>query len=122
MTEVVPQELIIEKTEQKNQQNVDKENKNKKIILWGILIVLVIIVLYVLFGENMKTYRLNTETRNNLTKINKENLPLATALTASTTSSMPVNTITNLSSTSDFGVSNTNQVRRELANLFKSYA
>lgn len=115
MSELVPAEIIIEE----NQQNVNSAKKNKKMILWGILVVLVLIILYVLFGDESKKYRLLTETRNDLIKNAVPN-PLL-----SETSSNTVGTITSLSSTSSNNPTSSTSasaVRKQLANLFRSYS
>ena len=43
-----------------------KENNYKKFLLYGILLVLVVLVGYVLFSDDKQMYRLATETRKNL--------------------------------------------------------
>lgn len=119
MSELVPSEIIIEE----NQQNVDKAKKNKKIILWGILVVLVLIILYVLFGDDYKKYRLNTETRKDLSKDLVKSAVSNPLL--SETSSGVVGPMTSLSSTSPNSPTSSTSVsavRKQLANLFKSYA
>ena len=123
MSELVPSEIIIEE----NQQNVDKAKKNKKLILWGILVVLVLIILYVLFGDEYKKYRLNTETRKDLVK-DLVNSAVATSAVSnpllSETSSNTVGQMTSLSSTSPNSPNSSTSVsaiRKSLANLFKSY-
>jgi hypothetical protein len=114
MLEVKPAEITVEQ----DQHDVNNAKKNKKLLLWAILIVLVLLVLYVLFGENNKKYRLVTETRNDLVNKAVSN-PLL-----SETSSNTVGPMTTFSSTSPNTPtsSSASAVRRELANLFKSYA
>jgi hypothetical protein len=88
--------------------------KNKKMILWAILVVVVLIVLYVLFGDNVKQFRLCTETRADLMNVKNVALPsvAATSVASETSVGLPS------AVTSD----SASAVRRELANLFKSYA
>jgi cytoskeletal protein RodZ len=104
----------------KRQQNRQRQQKNKKMLLWGILIVVVGIVLYVLFGDDLKQYRLNTEVRNTLPTVSSD----SAANTSNTTSSSPVATTTAAPASSSLSVdsASASAVRKELANLFRSYA
>ncbi len=88
--------------------------KNKKMILWAIVIVVVLVVLYVLFGNNLTKYRLCTDARNNLENANAAASGVVPAGTGSETSiGLP---------SASVSLNNASAVRRELANLFKSYA
>lgn len=116
MSELVSSEMVEEN------QNVNNAKKNKKLILWGILLVLVLIILYVLFGDDSKKYRLMTETRNALFVPNVDANPTS----LSPTSSASVGgTMTSLSSTSSYIPTlstSASGVRKQLANLFRSYS
>lgn len=90
--------------------------RNKKIILWAILVVVVLIVLYVLFGDNVKQFRLCTETRKDL--VNVGNQPVSSVPVTSVASETSLNVPSSISLSAD----SASAVRRELANLFKSYA
>lgn len=117
MSELIPEENK-QNVNEENKQNVNNVKKNKKIILWSILVVLVLIILYVLFGDENKKYRLNTDTRKDLAQGAVLN-PL------SETSSNTVGTVTSFSSTSPntpTSSTNVSSIRRQLTNLFKSYA
>lgn len=113
MPDSVPVQLVEVKDEKK--ASVSFVERNKKIILWGILIVLGAVILYVLFGDRYKQYRLATETRANL----KGNV-------LSDTSSAPI--LPNaVSATSPAFVmpltqtANSTELIGGLSNLFKSY-
>ena len=87
--------------------NGQKEKyNNKRLLLWGILIVVVAIVLYVLFGSNKEKVRLNTEVRN-----------LLPSVSAATTQTFPTP-----ASSLSVNEESESAVRKELANLFRSYA
>jgi hypothetical protein len=105
---------LTEKPEEKTLAQT-KAQKNKKIILWAILVVVVLIVLYVLFGDNVKQFRLCTETRADLKNVAVSTVPVATSV-ASAASETSVGLPSAVTSDS------ASAVRRELANLFKSYA
>lgn len=107
---------LTEKPEEKTlAQNVVQ--KNKKMILWAILVVVILIVLYVLFGDNVKQFRLCTETRADLKNVGVPSVP--------TVQSLPVTSVaseTSVGLPSEVTSDSASAVRRELANLFKSYA
>lgn len=100
------------KPEQVNDKT--KRQKNKKMLLWAILIVVVAIVLYVLFGDNSKKFRLNTEVRAAL-PTGSESTMSSTPVVTETYASMPA------SSSLSVDTDSASAVRQELANLFKSY-
>jgi len=128
MTELVPAEIIIEENQknvdnaQKNvdnaQKNVDNAKKNKKLILWGILVVLVLIILYVLFGDTYNKYRLNTETRKDLVKEVKGTVPNPLL---SETSSNTVGPMTFPSSTSPNSPTPTSPTSSTSASKLRNY-
>jgi len=106
-------------SEQVNTVNEEmKRHRNKKMLLWAILIVVVVIVVYVLFGDEYKEYRLNTEARDALPSVT--NSDSSSVLSATSYSSE----VTPLSSSSSLNIdgSSASEVRKELANLFRSYA
>jgi hypothetical protein len=133
----------------KHDEQKKKESNYKKFLLYGILLVLVVLVGYVIFAEDKKMYRLATETKLGLrqgvdvssastlgstsspntgssSSSNPLNLGLfsssqsssAPALTSATSSAVPPGNVM-LSSTSGGSAS---EVRRELRELFRSYA
>ena len=137
----------------KHDEQKKKESNYKKFLLYGILLVLVVLVGYVIFAEDKKMYRLATETKLGLrqgvdvssattpgstsssntgssSSSNPLNLGLfsssqsssqsssAPALTSPTSSAVPSSNVM-LSPTSGGSAS---EVRRELRELFRSYA
>lgn len=142
-----------------DEQKKNKESNYKKFLLYGILLVLVVLVGYVIFAEDKQMYRLATETKLGLrqgvdvtsattpgsassgsssssdssgssgSSSNPLNFGLyssssqsssAPALTSPTSSFVPTGNV-NLSPTSVSGGS-ASEVRRELRELFRSYA
>lgn len=84
---------------------VKKENKTKRMLFWGIVIVVTVIVLYVLFSDNNQKVRLATEVRNLFPSVTgTDNSKLV-----ATASPLSVNE------------QSTSEVREQLANLFRSY-
>lgn len=119
-----------------DEQKKNKESNYKKFLLYGILLVLVVLVGYVIFVEDKKMYRLTTETRQGLREevgvTSSGSSSSSFALfpsSSSSSSSMPLTSATSsavppveqvmLSSTSGGSAS---EVRRELRDLFRSYA
>jgi hypothetical protein len=99
-------------TEQNNQLDKQKkQEKNKRMLLWGILIIVIVIIGCVLMGDECKMYRLNSESRNALPSVS-----LDSDASTSFTSYVPA------SSALSVNDSSASEVRKELANLFKSYA
>ena len=137
-----------------DEQKKNKESNYKKFLLYGILLVLVVLVGYVIFAEDKQMYRLATETKLGLrqgvnvssattsgsssgssgssdssgssSSSNPLNLGLfsssqsssAPALSSPTSSAVPPGNVM-LSPTSGGSAS---EVRRELRELFRSYA
>ena len=105
---------LTEKPEEKTLAQT-KAQKNKKIILWAILVVVVLIVLYVLFGDNVnQLVRFDTVVRKDLENIAVPTVPATTSVASETSVGLPSRLGSDTNSAS--------AVRRELANLFKSYA
>lgn len=99
--------------EQNNQVDVEKKHqKNKKMLLWGILIVVIVIVGCILMGDTCTKYRLNSEVRDALPTISGTSDSSAGTFTSSAPAS----------SSLSVGESSASEVRKELANLFKAYA
>jgi len=89
-----------------------KRSQNKKILLGGIIILLLVLVVYVLCeGKNTDNLRIATETRAKL-----DNIVPATSSTSASSSSSSLSASTSPSSSSE-----ASKVRRDLANLFRSY-
>ena len=81
--------------------------------MWAILVVVVVIVLYVVFGDkNKKLYRIDSNTRN-----------ILPSNTSNSNSSSASYTPYSSNSSSSLSVDNSaSEVRKQLVNLFKSYA
>jgi cytoskeletal protein RodZ len=116
VTNVLPQPTV-QKVEP-TPTPVDNVNKNQRMLLWAILVVVVVIILWLVFGNNKKVTKVElvTENRQNLEAANKQTaLPgVATVSSVSIPSSASVSAAVSSDSAS--------QVRKELVNLFKSYA
>jgi len=97
--------------------------KNKKMIMYAILVVLALVVAYVLFGKNVEQFRLCTETRADLGNAasavsvpsgpSAPSAPFRASGASETSIGGPASSVVSESASA---------VRRELANLFKSYA
>lgn len=107
-------------SEQNNQSVMlneqEKQQKNKKMLLWAILVVVAGIVVYVLFLDNKSKFRLNTEVRHMLPTGSDTLSPTSVA----TETSVPLPSLA--SSPLSIDLESSNQVKTELANLFRSYA
>jgi cytoskeletal protein RodZ len=109
---------LTDKPEEKSQvSNMSYVNRNKKMLLWAILVVVVLVVVYVLFGDNVKQFRLCTETRADLKDISK-NVP---SMNAGPVLPLASATETSIGVPSSV-VSEASAVRKELVNLFRTYA
>jgi hypothetical protein len=118
-----------------------KEQNYKKFLLYGILLVLVVLVGYVLFSDDTQLYKFkrgalgqiknqqNTTSSNSSSTSNSSSNPLTLGLSSTSSVSAPLMSPTSsasvnvpgvqLSSTSTGGAS---EVRRELRELFRAYA
>jgi len=117
----------------------EKQHHYKKMLLYGILLVLVVLVGYVVFTDDKKMYKLTTETKKQIGVVSNstDSTGSSGSSGSSSSSSSPANLLSptstssssmspvvmtsqgvSLSSTSTGGAS---EVRRELQQLFRSY-
>lgn len=115
-------------SDQNNQKPVNtveeqKRDKNKKILLFGILALVIILIVYVLCEDKNKgdtqQVRLATPARNMLPSVGSTS---SSSTNNTSTRSSTSQTASSPSSASlSVGSSNASAVRRDLANLFRSY-
>jgi len=106
-------------SDQNNQKPVNtaeeqKRDKNKKILLFGILALVIVLVVYVLCEDKKKSdlqqVRLATPARDNLPSVN-----------SSSNTSNTYDTSASSSSSLNVSSSSASAVRKDLANLFRAY-
>ena len=113
---------------QNNQKPVNtaeeqKRDKNKKVLIFGILALVIILVVYVLCEDkkkgNTQQVRLATPARDMLPSVGSTSSTTNTS-SSSQSASSPSSASLSVSS-SNASSSNASAVRKELANLFRSY-
>ena len=130
-----------------NETEKQKDNKHKKLLLYGILLVLVVLVGYVLLTDDKKMYRLTTEVKQNIgvqsttsgssssgssgSSSSSSSNPLNLGLFDSSSSTSVPNMLSPTSSSTSVGLpgvklsatstGGASEVRRELEQLFHAY-
>ena len=108
-------------SDQNNQPNQPKVNtpeerkhtNNKKVLLFGIGVLIVILVVYVLC-DNKKKYELTTATRKVIQGPSSQSSSSASPSSSASSASLSVSSSTD-------GSGSASAVRRDLANLFRAY-